>query len=336
MSKRNRKGILAFMLAAAVAVTSVFTGSPTQVNAKDAAEVAAANDVRNLSAGEEGYAGYLFAYFTAKSLAIHFAVSADGYHYTALNGNKAVVTPKVGREAARDPYIIKGQNGDYYMLATDLKGGDTKEELKPDGTHLWGANTSIVTWHSKDLITWDNETLIDIRGEYESMSAANQARIWAPEAIWDPDKGQYMVYWSTEGGTKYGDNLMIWYSYTTDFQTLTEEPKVLFNPGVTGLNLAPVGTNGSDCIDADIIEHDGKYYMYYKWSGGSGAGIQVAVSDRLTGGYLPIGYDTEIGKTEQQSPGELCGSAYVEGGDAYKLNDQEKWILIADHTLSKF
>ena len=42
--------------------------------------------------GEEEYVGYLFAYFTGTGRAIHFAVSADGYHYTALNGNKAVIT----------------------------------------------------------------------------------------------------------------------------------------------------------------------------------------------------------------------------------------------------
>ncbi len=48
--------------------------------------------------GEEEYVGYLFAYFTGTGRAIHFAVSADGYHYTVLNGNKAVITQKVGRK----------------------------------------------------------------------------------------------------------------------------------------------------------------------------------------------------------------------------------------------
>lgn len=314
--------LLAWILAVVVAFTTVGGDVTAQAASPES--------------NQEEYAGYLFAYFTASSMAIHFAVSADGYHYTALNGNKPVVTQTVGRKAARDPYIIKGQDGDYYMLATDLKGGDKNQELTNKGEHLWGANTSIVTWHSADLVHWDNETLITIRGEYESTRGENQNFVWAPEAIWDKDKGEYMIFWSMQGGTEHGDNLMIWYAYTKDFKTLTSEPAVLYNPGVTGLNLAPVGNNGSDCIDANIVEHGGKYYMYYKWSGGSGAGIQVAVSDSLTGDYLPVGYDTVVGSSEQQSPGELCGSAYVEGGDVYKLNGQEKWILVADHNWSKF
>lgn len=340
---KNRKHrLLAAVLAAAVAFTGVCPGgsvraAKVQEEASNREVLAVAQEEgRAAASSEEEYAGYLFAYFAGGSQAIHFAVSADGYHYTALNGNRPVITQTVGRKVARDPYIIKGQNGDYYMLATDLKGGDSKLELTNKGKYVWGANTSIVTWHSEDLVNWDNETLIDIRNQYDNTSADNQIKVWAPEAIWDAKKGQYMIFWSMEGGTEYGDNLMIWYAYTKDFKSLTTKPAVLFNPGLTGLNLAPVGDNGSDCIDANIVEHGGKYYMYYKWSGGNGAGIQVAVSDSLTGQYLPIGYNTETGNKVQQSPGALCGSAYVEGGDVYKLNGQDKWILIADHNWSKF
>lgn len=47
------------------------------------------------------------------------------------------------------------------------------------------------------------EMLITIRGEYDSTSADNQRMVWAPEAIWDKDKGEYMIYWSMEGGDVY-------------------------------------------------------------------------------------------------------------------------------------
>lgn len=342
--KFRKHRLLAGILAAAVAFTTMGVDvaaqkagmSEMQHRGTELTEVRETASAASRGNNQEEYAGYLFAYFTGSSTAIHFAVSADGYHYTALNGNKPVVTQTVGRKVARDPYIIKGQDGDYYMLATDLKGGDKNTELTNKGEYVWGANTSIVTWHSKDLVNWDNETLITIRGEYESTKGENQNFVWAPEAIWDKDKGEYMIFWSMQGGTEYGDNLMIWYAYTKDFKSLTSEPAVLYNPGVTGLNLAPVNNQGSDCIDANIVEHDGKYYMYYKWSGGNGAGIQVAVSDSLTGSYFPVGYDKEIGSSQQQSPGALCGSAYVEGGDVYKLNGQDKWILVADHNWSKF
>ncbi|MBE5872673.1 MAG: hypothetical protein E7294_15775 [Lachnospiraceae bacterium] len=332
MVRAKLKKLLAGTLAAAVTVTSALAG-PVPLKAEPVSKTQKEPD--NLTVSEDGYAGYLFAYFTGSSMAIHFAVSADGYHYTALNGNKAVVNQTVGRKVARDPYIIKGQNGDYYMLATDLKGGDNKTELDNKGNYVWGANDSIVTWHSTDLIHWDQETLITIRNQYDSTKADNQKRVWAPEAIWDAEKESYMIYWSMEGGEEYGDNLMIWYAYTDDFTELTSEPQVLYNPSPTGLNLKQMGSNGgTDAIDADIIENDGKFYMYYKWSGGNTAGINLAVSDTLTGGYAPLDYDPD--EEDVQSAGELCGSAYVEGGDVYKLNGQEKWILIADHNWQKF
>lgn len=344
--KNGKNKIIAIMLTLALALTGIFPGTAVKAaeasGAKGGVEPGTALLESEEKAGPavsegEEYAGYLFAYFTGASRAIHFAVSADGYHYTALNGNKAVITQTVGRKSARDPYIIKGQNGDYYMMATDLYGGNQQEELDKNGNYVWGANTGIVTWHSTDLVNWDNETLITIRGEYGSTSADNQRMVWAPEAIWDKDKGEYMIYWSMEGGEQHGDKLMIWYSYTKDFKSLTQEPKVLYNPGPSGLNLAPVqGSSDTNCLDADIVEHDGKFYMYYKWSGGSNAGTQLAVSDKLTEGYLPIGYDVSAGTANPQSPGELCGPKYVEGGDVYKLNGQEKWILIADYNWEKY
>lgn len=327
--RRFLSGVLSAVLVAGAVLGSLQIEGGGEVQALDK---------NNTTESQEDYAGYLFAYFTDRSKAIHYALSADGYYYTALNGNKAVVTPTVGRQAVRDPYIIKGHDGDYYMLATDLKGGNKSEELciNSDNSYLWGANTSIVTWHSSDLIEWDQETKIDILGVYDQTKNENQRRVWAPEAIYDEEKGEYMIYWSMEGGSEYGSSLMIWYAYTKDFKTLTSEPKVLFNPSPTGLNLTPVTKNQTDCIDANIIENNGKYYLYYKWSSGSKAGIQVAVADSLKGNYLPVNYDKSLTSIQTQSAGDLCGSAYVEGGDVYQLAGEDKWILIADHNWSGY
>lgn len=331
MKMRKMKIFLSSVLSGTLAITGIFGNNMLQNTKEVRAEKNGGAEV------QKDDVGYLFAYFTDSSKAIHFAVSTDGYHYTALNGNRAVVSPTVGRKSVRDPYIIKGQSGDYYMMATDLKGGDSGEELKvnSDNSYTWGANTSIVTWHSTDLVQWEQETKIDILGEYAQTKDANQTKVWAPEAVYDVEKGEYMLYWSMEGGSKYGKDLMIWYAYTKDFQTLTSEPEVLFNPGKTGLNLAPVkGSKNTDCIDANIVGKNGKYYMYYKWSAGKNAGIQVAVADSLTGKYLPMGYDEKLTATQTQSAGDLCGSTYVEGGDAYQINGEEKWLLIADHNWS--
>ena len=44
--------------------------------------------------GQAPFTAYLFAYFTGNSKsdeAIRFALSKDGYHYTALNSNKPII-----------------------------------------------------------------------------------------------------------------------------------------------------------------------------------------------------------------------------------------------------
>ena len=130
--KDGKNKLIALILAIVVALSSVFPGMAVKASETSGA-IGEAKAEPAVSQGQEEYVGYLFAYFTGASRAIHFAVSADGYHYTALNGNKAVITQTVGRKSARDPYIIKGQNGDYYMMATDLYGGNQQEELDKNG-----------------------------------------------------------------------------------------------------------------------------------------------------------------------------------------------------------
>lgn len=72
----------------------------------------------------EGY--YLMAYFsgnTPEEERISFAVSDDGYNYTPPNGGRAMVEQSTGTGCARDPYILKGEDGYYYLLATDMQSG---------------------------------------------------------------------------------------------------------------------------------------------------------------------------------------------------------------------
>src|ERR1035437_3392579 len=63
-----------------------------------------------------GYSGYLFVYFTGNDRAeesIHFATSTDGYHFAALNNNKAVISSEAISETGgvRDPHILRGNDG---------------------------------------------------------------------------------------------------------------------------------------------------------------------------------------------------------------------------------
>lgn len=46
-------------------------------------------------------------------------------------------------------------------------------------------------WESTDLINWKNERLVQVEDKTAGM-------VWAPEAIWDANKGQYLVHWASK------------------------------------------------------------------------------------------------------------------------------------------
>lgn len=46
-------------------------------------------------------------------------------------------------------------------------------------------------WESTDLISWKNERLVQVEDKTAGM-------VWAPEAIWDASKGQYLVHWASK------------------------------------------------------------------------------------------------------------------------------------------
>ena len=116
---------------------------------------------------------YLLVYFSGNlpdEERIKYAVSEDGYNFSPLNNNQPVVTQTVGTECARDPFILRGEDGCFYLMATDMR-----SELG------WTSNHAIVTWKSTDLINWTEETLIDLKDVKSPLSN----RAWAPQAIWD-------------------------------------------------------------------------------------------------------------------------------------------------------
>ncbi|MBQ8028047.1 MAG: glycoside hydrolase family 43 protein [Clostridia bacterium] len=239
--------------------------------------------------------GYLFVYFTGnepEQEQIHFAVSTDGYNFAALNNNEPVVDHLLGKQSVRDPYILRGQDGYFYIVGTDMK-----------ATEGWTSNHALVTWKSKDLVNWTDETIIDIRdlgGEF-----ANTNRAWAPQAIWDAKEQSYMLYWAHS--TYENDIAAMYYAYTDDFKTLKTEPKLLYS------------REGIQTIDGDIIynEKNGFYYMYFKHD--ETQKIAYVKSENLTGPY-----DTE-------EPVIVSMSYWgVEGSSMYQITGTNQWVMIMD------
>lgn len=237
---------------------------------------------------------YLFCYFTGnepENETVHFAVSEDGYNFTALNNNEPVIKQNLGKKCCRDPYIFRGKDGVFHIIATDMRCYDG-----------WANNNSMVVWDSVDLINWDNERIIDF-SQFPETKSAN--RVWAPQVVYDKKKEEYMIYWSHNNADE-GWHTIPWYAYTKDFITLTTNPAVLYSPKS---NMA--------AIDGDIIEKNGIFYLFV--ADEEKDGICYATSQSPCGPY----YEPDDNKIS-------VANTALEGHCTYKILGTEKYVLIAD------
>ena len=241
------------------------------------------------------YSAYLFAYFNGNDQSkeqICFALSDDGFNYTPLNGGLPIIGSDTiaSKKAVRDPHILRGEDGYFYMVVTDMKSSEG-----------WSSNDGLVLLRSTNLLDWTH-TAIDFPTEWpERFNRDALTQVWAPQTIYDPEAEKYMVYYTIgERGTHY----KIYYSYANaDFTALTE-PQLLYD-------------HGSNTIDADIVYYNGKYHMFFKTEG-NGNGIQKATAETLHGEW------TAGGKYLQQT------DVAVEGSGVFRLNGSDIWVLMYD------
>lgn len=246
-------------------------------------------------AEDEGFDAYLFAYFTGNSgdqEAIRFSISDDAYNYQALNNNEPVLDSKdiSSTGGVRDPHILRGADGRFYMVVTDM--------VSANG---WNSNRAMVLLRSDDLINWSS-SVVNIQERFTGHE--DLLRVWAPQVIFDTNVGKYMVYWSMKHGN--GPDI-IYYAYANaTFTDLETEPVQLF-----------YHPTNSSCIDGDIIQKDGQFHLFFKTEG-SGNGIKKAVSDQLTQGYVL--HDQYLQQTTQA----------VEGSSVFRLINSDTYFLIYD------
>ncbi len=246
---------------------------------------------------DKDLAGYLFAYFKGDAVgeeSVHYAISTDGYHYKALNGNMPVLRSDTisSTGGVRDPHMLRGIDGQtFYMVLTDMT-----------ASKGWDSNRAMVLLKSTDLVNWKH-SIINIQQQYKGQEKLK--RVWAPQIIYDPKAGKYMVYWSM----KYDNGPdVIYYAYAnSDFSSFISEPKVLFTP-----------KDGKSCIDADITNKNGLFYLFYKTEG-NGNGIKLAITDSLTSS-----------KWVEQDGYKQQTSDAVEGPGLFKLIGSDKYILMYD------
>jgi hypothetical protein len=171
----------------------------------------------------------------------------------------------------------------------------------------WSSNRAMTLLRSTDLINWTSR-VINIQQRFPGNE--NLQRVWAPQTIYDAAAGKYMVYFSMKHGN---DPDIIYYAYANADFTDIEQPKQLF-----------FSPTNSSCIDGDIVAKDGKFYLFFKTEG-QHPGIKIAVSDKLTSGYVLR--DKYVQQTNDP----------VEGAGVFKLNNSDEYILMYDlYTKGKY
>lgn len=272
--------------------------------------------VGSASAGQPRYAGYLFVSFTGEHLAdgeqVYFALSEgnDPLRWRELNGGEPVLRSSLGTKGVRDPFVIRSPRGDrFFLIATDLRmyGRDDWDQAIRNGSR------SIVVWESKDLVRWSEPRLVEVAPE-------TVGNVWAPEAFYDPKRGEYVVFWASTvypaddpGHTTKSHNRMV-YATTKDFRTFSE-PKTWYDPG-------------HSVIDSTVVAHNGTYHRFSQDDRGVGGGGSTPCGRYITQEKSSVLTDTSYTLVK-----ECVGKDAIVGGEGplvFRSNTENRWYLFID------
>jgi hypothetical protein len=195
----------------------------------------------------------LGVFFLGDKPTIYFYLSNgnNAVSMKALNKGQPVINPTKGTRGVRDPSIIVGGGAEagkkWYIIGTDLNIAKTTW----DASQRTGSR-GIFVWESTDLVNWTNERLV-------SVEEGTAGMVWAPDAIWDAQKGQYLVHWAskfyTASDSKHTGSpsaTRIRYAHTSDFKT--------FSAPADYINKSP-----TNIIDLNILTVDASANTYARF-----------------------------------------------------------------------
>jgi len=184
--------------------------------------------------------GYLFVTFRGESSPmteqIYFMLSNNGRRWKGLNDEDPVLVSTLGEKGVRDPFIMRSyDNKKFYLIATDLS-------INHNGN--WGravtaGSKSLVVWESEDLVNWSEPRLVRVAPD-------NAGCTWAPEAVYDDERHEYMVFWASMTSGKH----IIWAARTKDFKEFGQPFIYIEKPNTV--------------IDTTIIKEGDTYYRFTK------------------------------------------------------------------------
>lgn len=188
--------------------------------------------------------GYLFVTFKGEQSPlteqIYFALSPDGRQWNALSNSQPILVSPLGEKGVRDPYLLRTPDGQkFHLIATDLS-------INRNGN--WGravraGSKSIVIWDSTNLVNWSEPRFVKVAPDDAGCT-------WAPEAVHDESRKEYLVFWASTTGSDNFAKHRIWGAWTKDFATFSAPFIYIEKPWTL--------------IDTTIVRENGKYYRFSK------------------------------------------------------------------------
>ena len=188
--------------------------------------------------------GFLFTTFrdetTPMSEQVYMGISKDGRQWDALNGGNPILVSDVGELGVRDSFLLRSHDGHkVWLIATDLciaRNGDWNR-----ATHH--GSRSLVVWETSDLVHWTKPRLAVVAPDDAGCA-------WAPEAIYDEDTGEYLVYWASMTAADNFSKQRIWAARTKDFRSFSTPFMYV--------------EKANHVIDIDIVHDGDSYYRFTK------------------------------------------------------------------------
>jgi hypothetical protein len=188
---------------------------------------------------------------------IYFGVSQDGRQWEALNRGNPVLVSDVGENGVRDSFLLRSHDGlKVWLIATDLCINRNNDWHR--ATHA--GSQSIVVWESTDLVHWSPPRLALVAPEGAGC-------VWAPEAIYDEEAGDYLVYWASTTKSDNYAKQRIWAAHTRDFCTFDKPFVYVERP--------------NHVIDIHITRDGDVYYRFIKDD--KDKSVSMASSKKLMG-----------------------------------------------------
>lgn len=200
--------------------------------------------------------GYLNCHMNGSSEITNYALSLYGTYFDDLIGHGEVFDTKAYTTTGgmRDAYMMRTKKNNFILVGTDMT-----------SALGWNSNHIMDVMLSNDMIHWTKEVKIDLQSADNLKAlgltqASDIVAAWAPQVIYDPASGNYMMYYSVGFKNASNANLpyhCIYYTMLDENLNILTSPKLLFDPGYR-------------IIDADIVYNaeDKNFVMTYKQEDG--------------------------------------------------------------------